>query len=112
MDRKDALQRLSVAVTTGHLPPDLGQWVYCELHRDRPAGERMRERNNHLRSAAGLLPPGSSRKHAEVIAAHIRRRCDDPYQFLEHGTFEWYVAAAVIADPKIPQSWRQVLRIL
>lgn len=104
------LSRLRVAVETGHLPRDLGEWALDELDALGPAAERIEARNALLREAAALVD-GSLWAKATRLEASIRLVTRGHRPDTEIGRL---VASALETAPshRRPPSFRQLLRIL
>jgi hypothetical protein len=104
----DQLARLRVAIETGRLPADLGQWALGELAAAAPRCERRRRRDELLRQAAALLP-GSRWARARALAAELRAlpRRQPPLMPLAQ-----LLAAAVELDPRCPTSPRRLWEAL
>lgn len=102
----DQLARLRVAVETGRLPRDLGEWVLRRLAvRDR------RRRDAALRAAAERIG-GSRWRQACELARLVRELRDDPDADVHPDDAAELVRDALDADPETPTSIRHMLRLL
>ncbi|HEX6993734.1 MAG TPA: hypothetical protein VF339_06260 [Gammaproteobacteria bacterium] len=102
----DQLARLRVAVETGRLPRDLGEWLLRRLAvRDR------RRRDAALRAAAERIG-GSRWRRACELARLVRELRDDHEANVQPPDAAELVRAALEADPDTPASIRHMLRLL
>ncbi|HEX6996162.1 MAG TPA: hypothetical protein VF339_18680 [Gammaproteobacteria bacterium] len=102
----EQLARLRVAVETGRLPRDLGEWLLRRLVvRDR------RRRDAALRAAAAEIG-GSRWRRACELARLVRELRDDPDADVYPNDAAELVRDALEADPDTPASIRHMLRIL
>lgn len=112
----EQLARLRVAVATGHLPADVGEWTLGRIETLERRLPRHAERDRHLRNAAAVLVPGGSRwaKARAVQEQLLRfRTMAAAGRGAEPGFgVTWHAWAALRVDPETPASIRQLLRIL
>ncbi len=107
----EMLARLRIAVYTGHLPRDVGDWACTTLERGRRRAQLKLERDEHLVRAASLLS-GSRWQRAHALSATIERlRGLDPDRLPPLG-MDWFVASALKVDPVTPSSARHLLRLI
>lgn len=110
----ERLSQLRIATYTQHLPRDLGLWVLAVVEDAMPHVVRVRRRNEFLQQASDLLPKGSKRARAAMIADGIRRlkREHSAPAACAINSFDWCIASAIASDPKMPSSARHILRLL
>lgn len=101
----ELLARLRVAIATGHLPQDLGEWI---LRRLTPSAERRRRRDAAIRAAAARLG-GSRWSRAVAVHAQLEQLREDP-ELAEY--VDPHIAEAFILDPASPKTLRAVLKIV
>jgi hypothetical protein len=93
--------RFRVALATGRLPRDLGEWALAKLT---PASERRAVRDAHLMEAARYLPFGGPWRKARLLEVALRGPTPS-------FTLGWHLARAQASDA-CPRSLRQLLRVL
>lgn len=109
-DFADQLARLRVAVATGNLPADVGEWAIAQLAARADGTERRELRDRLLAAAAhALLPNGSTwaracALQAEIVSLHRRAG--------EMAIARQLVGEALDVDPATPRSARQLYTIL
>jgi hypothetical protein len=108
-DDVEQLRRLRVAAVSGRLPRDLGVWAVEFV--ERALGGRRDQRNDLLRLAAGFVE-GSLWRKARTIHVIMRELPDVEPASLPSDSPTRYVRAAALIDPRLPLSFRQVLRVL
>lgn len=110
----EQLARFRVAIASGHLPRDLGEWALRTIEQTLSAAERRARRNELLRVAAARLD-GSLWCRASTLhewLLDLRRwpglaRAWQPTQSPQH-----FLCAAWQLDRDQPGTLRQLLRIL
>lgn len=110
----ERLSQLRIATYTQHLPRELGLWALEVVEQALPHVVRVRHRNEFLQRASDLLPKGSKRARAAMIADGIRRlkRDRSAPESCVADSFDWCITSAIACDPKMPSSARHILRLL
>ena len=115
MSDLEQLARFRVAIATGRLPRDLGDWALARLTESLSAADRMRRRNALLREAAARID-GSL--WAKARAVHELLECFRTYPALvgcawyPPGSPEQLVQEAMRIDATAPTSLRHLINIL
>jgi hypothetical protein len=111
----DNLVRLRVAVATGTLPRDLGQWALERAQKSIGAQQARYVWVPILRTAASLLE-GSTRSRAKELAAcasEFKRYPDLVFTAVyTSNDYRHHVQAAMRIDPELPSGWRQLARLI
>ena len=111
----DLLARLRVAVDTGRLPRDVGEWAVEVCQEHLPATQRRMVRDRLLRQAANLVTGSSWAKARYLQKAILEARGLRSHhaRFLPRAvSVGYFVERALRVDPETPASVRQVLRIV
>lgn len=115
MTDAEQIARLRVAIATGRLPSDLGDWALERVQRTFAAAERRAQRDALLRAAADRIG-GSRYARASAVLA-IVRAFDLAPGLLSAGWFDsetpqGLVQSALRLHPNLPRTRRHLLHIL